>query len=86
MVIKLNITIRGINSQFWRDFKAEAIREGLHLGEALNLALKNFLEELRMKKEKKQKDFFDLEPISDKGKDAGRVSVRVDEILYGWKK
>ena len=81
---KMDVTIRNVNGEFWRDFKATAVREGLAVGEAINLALSKFMREtVEKKKMKKHKEIWDLKPVRFKGPDAEHISEKADEILYG---
>ncbi len=83
----MNITIRDVNPRFWRELKVEAVKEGLTIGEAINLALEKWLREYENNaKRKRYKSFWDLRPFEYTGKDAGKLSTTVDETLYGWKK
>ena len=79
------ITARDVSPNLWRELKVEAVKEGLTMGEAINLALEKWLHEHKNKK-KISKSFLDLEPLEFKGEDAKYLSTKVDEILYGWKK
>ncbi len=84
LVTTMNITIRGINQDYWRALKIEAVREGLTVGQALNLALEKWISEFKHKKEtKKKKSFWDLEPFLYQNKDAVLLSTKIDEVLYG---
>ena len=71
------VTIRDVNKQVFREFKADAIKQGLKLGTALTLAMEKFRSELHTKKIK----FTSVKPTS-WGKGTGHVSAHVDEILY----
>ena len=83
----MNITIREVNPRFWRELKIEAVKEGLTIGEAVNLALERWLKEYTNKeKRKKARSFWDLKTFKFEGKDAGHLSAKVDEVVYGWKK
>ena len=73
-----------MNRNLWRELKVEAVKEGLTVGEATNLALEKWLHENRNNGRKRNhKSFWDLEPIAFEGKDAKELSRKVDEILYG---
>lgn len=72
------ITVRDVDEDIFREFKAEAIRHGLTLGSALTLAMKKFRSELLKKKLK----FTSLQPVA-WGKGTEKVSEEVDKILYG---
>ena len=79
------ITVRDVNPSLWRELKVEAVKEGLTIGGAMNLALERWLHDKETKKTKKGKSFWDLKPFKFEGKDAGFLSTKVDEVLYGWK-
>ena len=65
----------------------EAVKEGLTTGEAINIALEKWLHEYKNKTIKKRaKSFWDLKPFRYEGEDAGKLSMKIDEVLYGWKK
>jgi hypothetical protein len=80
----VDVTIRNVNPEFWRGFKASAVKEGLSVGEAINLALKKFTTETETKKTtKKHKEIWDLEPVDFNVPDAEHFSQNVDKLLYG---
>lgn len=72
------ITVRDVDSEVFREFKAEAIKHGLTMGSALTLAMEKFRAELGKKKQK----FTSLKPVL-WGKGTEQVSEQVDQILYG---
>ncbi|MEK6899624.1 MAG: hypothetical protein AABX05_00725 [Nanoarchaeota archaeon] len=72
------ITVRDVDQEVFREFKAEAIKRGLTLGSALTLAMEKFRAELGSKKQK----FTSLTPIS-WGKGTEHSSEEIDRILYG---
>ena len=72
------VTVRDVDPQVFREFKADAVRNGYKLGTALTLAMEKFRSELRRKKEK----FTSLKPIH-WGKGSEHSSLEIDEILYG---
>ena len=83
----MNITIRDVNPRFWRELKVEAVKEGLTVGKALNMALERWLHEYKNKRSKiRTKSFWGLKPFKYEGEDAGKLSIKVDEVLYGWQK
>lgn len=80
----MNITIRGVNPGFWRGLKVEAVRGGMTIGQAVNIALERWLHEHKSGRNgKKSKSFWSLKPVTMKGKDAAHLSAKVDEVLYG---
>ncbi len=79
MMICMNITIRGLQENVFREFKAKAAREGMKLGDALSIAMEKWSKE--SKKEKGAK-LSDLKPFN-WGKGTERTSEEIDKILYG---
>lgn len=78
------ITIRSVNRGLWRELKVEAVKEGVTLGEALNTALQNWLQERKNAgKGSKSKSFWSLKPIRFEGADKEKISTLVDKTLYG---
>jgi ABC-type polysaccharide/polyol phosphate transport system ATPase subunit len=83
-MLTMNTTIRAVNPGLWKELKVEAVMEGLTIGEAVNHALEKWLHEHKKKAyRKKHKSFWDLEPIKFKGKDAKKLSMKIDKVLYG---
>lgn len=74
----IQITVRDVNTEVFREFKAEAVKRGLTLGSALTIAMERFGAELG----KKKHTFTTLKPIS-WGKGTKYTSEEVDTILYG---
>ena len=72
------ITVRDVDSEVFREFKAEAVKRGLTIGSALTLAMEKFRSELN----KKRPPFTVLKPVA-WGKGTEQVSEEVDKILYG---
>lgn len=82
----MNITIRDIKPSLWRELKMETVKEGMTIGQAINLALENWIGEHRKGLGgHKMKSFWDLKPVKYEGKDAIHLSMKVDETLYRWK-
>ena len=74
----MQVSIKDVDENIFREFKAESVRNGLKIGKALTLAMQLMLQ----KKEKKPKmKFLDLKP-RDWGKGTERVSEEIDSILY----
>ena len=76
----MNITIRDVDENIFRRFKAEAVKEGIQLGRALTRAMKFWLK--RKTQVKPKKNLLELKPF-DWGKGTERSSIEVDQILYG---
>ena len=77
MFYMTQITVRDVDQEVFREFKAEAVKRGLTMGSALTLAMEKFKVELTKKKQK----FTTLKPVS-WGRGTERVSEEVDKILY----
>ncbi|MBS3140445.1 hypothetical protein J4479_05590 [Candidatus Woesearchaeota archaeon] len=73
------ITVRDVDSDAFKEFKAEAIKRGLTLGAALTIAIEKF------NSEKKPKLKFSDWKATSWGKGTEHLSEEVDEILYGGK-
>lgn len=79
----MNISIRDIDQQSWKELRIVAIQDGLTVGQALNRAIERWLfEKKEAKHQKKAKSFWDLPPLHYEGKDATQLSTQVDEVLY----
>jgi len=74
----IQITVRDVDPEVFRNFKADVVKSGLTLGAALNLAMGKFKAELQIKNKK----FTEWESIS-WGKGTENISQDVDKILYG---
>ena len=79
----MNISIRDVNPTVFREFKAEAVKEGMKVGSALTQAIQTWIKSKEQKKKKKL-SFFDLKPRH-LGPGTEHLSEEVDEILYGGK-
>lgn len=76
--MKTQITVRDVDAGAYKEFKADAIRNGLTLGGALTLAMEKFRTELTKKRPK----LSNFKPV-DWGKGTELVSEEVDKIIYG---
>lgn len=77
-------TVRDVDEETLKKFKARAIEEGMKMGKALTEAMEKWL---------KEKDKTDLDPKQllrikpfDWGAGTERTSKEIDEILYGSRK
>ena len=77
----MNITIRNIDAQLYREIKAEATREGINTGTAINSAIRLWLNRRRAQV-KPERSFLELEPI-DFGPGTENLSEEHDKYLYG---
>lgn len=73
----MQLSVRNVDKRIFKEFKTQAIKEGLDVGTAVNMALEMWVE-----KERGRKKFLELEPV-DWGKGTERVSKEMDKTLYG---
>ncbi|MFH0836951.1 MAG: hypothetical protein V1870_02375 [Candidatus Aenigmatarchaeota archaeon] len=75
----MNLSVRDVDENVFREFKAETVREKMALGEAVTLAMKVWLDRI----EKKPKNsILNIKKVRwQKGSE--RTSEEVDDILYG---
>lgn len=84
--MRKDIAIRGVDEDILRRFRAKSIEERMKMGDALNLAMKHWVYEERVKKMKPDpRKLLKIKPIRVGGKKV-RWSEEIDEILYGLKK
>ena len=72
-----NITVRDVNDDVFKEFKAEAAKQKMTLGQALTFAMMRFKGDI-----KNRKKLTDYKPTS-WGKGTEHVSEKIDDILYG---
>ena len=75
----MNITVRGVDEEVFRRFKARAVEEGMRLGEALTQAMEMWLQQRSLKPKAR---LLDIRPFN-WGEGSKRVSVEIDRIIYG---
>ncbi len=74
----MHVSIKNVDDAVFREFKAEAVREGLKIGKAVTMAMEMMLE----KSEKRPKiSLLQFKPKS-WGKGTERTSEEIDKILY----
>lgn len=74
-----NITVRDVDEEVFREFKAETSKQGLKLGTALTLAMRRFKGELKTRRK-----LTDFKPTS-WGEGTEHLSEQIDDILFGEK-
>jgi hypothetical protein len=79
MYYMTQITVRDVDQEVFREFKADAARQGLTIGAALTVAMEKFRTQLG-----KKRKFTSLKPIS-WGKGTEHLSEEIDEVIYGEK-
>ena len=72
------ISIKDVEQQTFKEFKAESVREGLKIGNALTMAMKLWLE---TKDKKPRMSMLDFKPKR-WGKGTEKTSEEIDKILY----
>ena len=83
LVICMNITIRELDGEVYREFRAEALKLGLKVGDAMTQALDYWLKHRQQKKARRS--LLDFKAY-DWGEGTENASREIDETLYGWKK
>lgn len=74
----MHVSVKDVDEQMFREFKAESVRDGLNIGKSLTQAMKLWLD----RKEKKPRmSILNLKP-KDWGKGTERASEEIDKILY----
>lgn len=74
----MQVSIKNVDERIFREFKADAVREGLSIGNALNLTMELWLQ----KKNKKPKmTLLDFKP-RDWGRGTEKTSEEIDKIVY----
>lgn len=79
---KTFISVRDVDTEAFRQFRAMSIRERLKIGEALTIAMKKLMEEKKKKDNMGVSSLLTLKPF-DFGKGNEKLSKEVDKILYG---
>jgi hypothetical protein len=74
----MQVSIRNVEEQTFRDFKAESVREGMQVGKALTLAMKYWLENVEHKPKVR---FLDFGP-KHWGKETKKTSNEIDSLVY----
>ena len=78
--------IRDLDEDTFRKLRAAAIEENMRVGDAMNIAMKKWLDEKAKRKTAPDpRNLIKITGIIKPGKKV-RWSEEVDEILYGWKK
>jgi hypothetical protein len=75
----LNVTVRGVDAEVFRRFKAKAAEEGMNLGEALTQAMEIWV---KQRSAKPRARLLEINPFN-WGRGLERASVEVDKISYG---
>lgn len=73
----MQLCVRDVDQKIFREFKARVVKEGLTVGSALTLAMKQWVEE-----ESERKSFLELKPV-DWGAGTEKSSKEIDGLLYG---
>lgn len=80
----LNVTVRNLDEDVFRRFKAKAVEKGLKLGEALTQAMEAWVKQGSMKPRGRLSEIrlSEIKPFN-WGEGSENASVEVDAILYG---
>ncbi|MDP3729043.1 MAG: hypothetical protein Q8R18_06365 [bacterium] len=74
----IQLSVKEVNEEIFREFKAESTREGLKVGQALTLAMEQWLSH---EKRRPKLSLLNLKPIKG-GKGTERLSENIDKVLY----
>lgn len=74
--------IRGIEEEIYMKFREKALQEKMKIGEALTLAMKEWLKKEKIRKKSNPKNLLKIKPF-DWGRGTERTSKDIDGILYG---
>jgi len=74
----MQLSVRDVDEKIFKEFKAQAIKEGLGVGTAVNIAMEMWVE----KEKDKKRSFVELEPF-DWGRGTEKASKEMDKDLYG---
>lgn len=74
----MQISVKNVEEDVFREFKAESVREGINVGKALSLAMKSWLGK---KDRKPRMSLLNLKPVH-WGKGTERTSEEIDNIVY----
>ena len=74
----MQLSVREVDENVFREFKAEAVREGMPIGKALSLAMNQWLKQHK----KPLRSVLDFKPVN-LGKGTERLSEEIDKTLYG---
>ncbi len=74
----MQVSIKNVEEEVFREFKAESVREGFKVGKALTLAMKMWLENIGRKP---KMSLLNFKP-RDWGKGTERTSEEIDNIIY----
>jgi len=77
----MTIAVRDVDENVFREFKAEAVREGVSVGKILTMAMRLWMERVK-KKKKVKRSLLDLKPF-DWGEGTENSSEEIDATLYG---
>ncbi|MBS7626588.1 hypothetical protein KEJ51_06085 [Candidatus Bathyarchaeota archaeon] len=78
----MNVTIRNLDEAVFKRFKARAVEEGMKLGEAVTQAMEVWIKQRAIKR---KASLLEIKPFN-WGKGRERVSIEIDQILYGEKR
>jgi len=74
----MQLSVKNVEGEVFREFKAESVREGLEIGRSLTLAMKLWID---THQRKPKLSLLNFKP-RDWGKGAERLSEEIDKVLY----
>ena len=82
-MVKEVLTVRDVDEEIWKKFRAKTQEEGMKTGQALNEALNTWIKEKeKRKKHPDPRHFLKMKGVIKPGRQV-RWSVEVDRALYG---
>jgi len=79
-LIVLNIVVRNVDENAFRNLKVKAVEEGLSLGKAITQAIRAWVN--KPLPPKRRAPILDFKPV-DCGPGSERTSMEIDKIVYG---
>jgi len=76
---EIQISVRDVNREIFNEFKAKTVKNGMTLGQALNLVMMEWLDE---EKEIPKKNLLKMKTWN-WGKGTEKTSEEIDKIIYG---
>lgn len=75
----MQLSVKNVDERIFKEFKAEAVKEGIIVGKFLNIAMHSLVKE--KKKERRPKSLLEFKP-KNWGKGTERTSEEIDKVLY----
>lgn len=80
------ITVRDVDENTFRKFRAITIEEKMKLGDAITMAMRHWIDDEKVRSVKQKNSTLRLVKPFDWGKGTEKTSKEIDEIIYGSKR